>query len=694
MIKKLIVKNFMGISHKEIELSNSTVISGENGLGKSTLLNAVSFMLTNTLLTDKWGVGENDLDSIVPTTITKGENTEVTIEFESGLSFTKRYVTEYSREGKVKGHHSEGLINNVPAKNMTDFSQQLEDAFGFKKVFKCVDDRRVFIDPLYLMQKVDSKTLRTFLVELGAGATNQEIFEMGFGNLKAYEEKYRGNFFEMRRDLKIKIKEVKEEELRYLHLVEALSDVKEFEPSKLNELEAEKQKLIADKTMLTNTDTKAKIDELKLKREGVEKEKELSIQMAYKELEQRIENLKMQVQIENSALVLKKNEGTGELRNFRSQYEAELKANQLNVESYNRTIKAQTNVMISIKEQGEAVSKYKAEAAINLNDVIASEYEGFVTCVNCGCTFPLDEDAQLHFEQEKASKIANLKADIENYDNKRRKLLEDFTNAKQERQLAQQEADKLSAAILELQKKINSVNEEITKASDVKLDTSKIDELKKQIEDLEHDKLNIGSMFGSYDIEIKVLNNEINKISNEEKTYLLEKVTDIDMQLQDINSNLEVEYALKSKWADKQEYQALYDKQLEVFNNLEYLLQMVNSFIQKYISLVNNRAKEITGIEFVMLEENLSNDNVKEVCYALIDGVPFANVNTAKKFEVGCKLIEKIKDIVTDKGYPRNTYPILADRLEGIDHIEKLKTMTKEQLICTRVSTDPEIVIL
>ena len=55
------------------------------------------------------------------------------------------------------------------------------------------------------------------------------------------------------------------------------------------------------------------------------------------------------------------------------------------------------------------------------------------------------------------------------------------------------------------------------------------------------------------------------------------------------------------------------------------------------------------------------------------------------------KFIEKIKEILGS-----NDLPILADRLEGFDDIEKIRNLTTEQMICTVVGNkeQKEIVII
>ena len=105
--------------------------------------------------------------------------------------------------------------------------------------------------------------------------------------------------------------------------------------------------------------------------------------------------------------------------------------------------------------------------------------------------------------------------------------------------------------------------------------------------------------------------------------------------------------------------------------------------------MINEKATEKTGIKFVMLEENITNDSFKEVCYATVDNIPFKDVNTAKKLKYGVQFIEKMKELLG-----HNELPILADRMEGIDSLDKIKNLSQEQLICTRVSNEAVITIL
>ena len=121
-------------------------------------------------------------------------------------------------------------------------------------------------------------------------------------------------------------------------------------------------------------------------------------------------------------------------------------------------------------------------------------------------------------------------------------------------------------------------------------------------------------------------------------------------------------------------------------------------FIQKRIQLLNERAYKKTGIKFIMAEANLGDGTIKEqtVCYATVNGIPFKDVNTAKKIEVGVNFIAKLKEIaVNDFGVKFNKLPVLLDKLESFDSSQrKVESFPTYQLFGTAVSSNEGIEIV
>ncbi len=217
-----------------------------------------------------------------------------------------------------------------------------------------------------------------------------------------------------------------------------------------------------------------------------------------------------------------------------------------------------------------------------------------------------------------------------------------------------------------------------------------IENIQLKIDEL-NDKLNevINSNYGD-DERILEIQDTINDLEN--SSGFEEELKQANEELKALELKKKELYVAQSKWESKVQFDKEYNDNIKKLNDTEALLSRVEAFIHKMIECINYKAKELTGLDFVMLEEYVGNDNVKEVCYATINGVAFANVNTAQKYITGIQFIERIKDIAERKGVGKNTLPILADKFEGIDSIDKIKSLAKEeQLICSRVTEDTEM---
>ena len=204
MIKQLEIKNFRNIPYAMYSFAGSkTVLYGANGIGKSNTLNSLMWLLTGTLLTDKYGVGENDINSIIPKDYQKGQHTEVSIWTELGTKFTKRYKCTYQRgTDRINGHTTELLINDVLQNKISDFEEELWKALDYVPTFKTKDikELNLFTDPLYALQKLDAEKLRKLLVAIGCSVSNEEVD--GYEELISIANKYLGDLDKAAADYK------------------------------------------------------------------------------------------------------------------------------------------------------------------------------------------------------------------------------------------------------------------------------------------------------------------------------------------------------------------------------------------------------------------------------------------------------------------------------------------------------------
>lgn len=694
-LKKVKIENFRNLKSIEFDIADTTVISGPNGVGKSNCINAMVWFFTDTIYTDNPGVGENDVNSIVPTYQIKGERTSVEIEFTNGTVLRKEYVTGYDKTtGKPNKHTTKGYVNGVESKNMDEWKQTLLKIVDFAPAFPNVKEMNLYIDPVYALQKLDSKDLRQFLVDLGCSVTNEEMYELGFEDLRKYDSKYLGNFINMRIDLKKQLKSVKDAIDKDEVLIQHYNDVEEFDNEKLEEVNKQLDDL-NDKKAKINTGGsyeawKQKEEELK----QLKKEKEFLLQKKIDEWHFKINDVeaKYDLQYENNKALIAQN--SLKLKSL-------IENDKISITSVETQQRAKISEKTALQAQLETLKvaystckKSKIDAKNQLINNESKEYSGYVTCPDCAKTFAPDNDDLIKFESSKAKTkeyytnlIAKYNLDMEDH----MKQLEEI---KTKAAKINQDLEAYNVKLEELNKQLQEHQREYDEYDDEPEETEAMLKLKELKNEYIHEVAPLEARKIENDPEIIDMQAEVDELKSRsyyDSEAVLEPILSKIQVLEETREDL---YIKRSKWNTKLEVIKDLEKVRSQMNDQEHLLARVEEFIHKMIELINSKAKELTGIDFVMIEENLGNDGVKEVCYAKVNGVPFATINTAEKYKVGIKFIEKIKEIV-EKNFAkyRNSLPILADKFEGIDSIEKINGLTSEQLICSRVTDEPAMTI-
>lgn len=699
MITQVEIKNFRNIKSVIYSFNGSTaIIAGKNGLGKSNTLNAINWLITDTLLTDHYGKGENDIMSIIPTNHQKGQHTEVSIWLETGTKFTKYYKRTYNRAGtKINGHKSEFSINDVACDNANTFYKELYTAMQFYPTFNSVKiaENRLFTDPLFALQKLDAKELRNLLVALGCSVTNEELYQLGYSHMKQYEAKYLGKWDVMRKNLKdtkskleVQIKEVEAQLQDY-------ANVEEFNENELEKLLARRDELMFQKKNITSGKYTEEIKDLSYKIQNLELQLKNKITMANGELELAMQSCISRRNIALSKLKSLKENATRDLTFQEQSILQEIKSVETSIKYFNDAVARIDKEIEGLKTRAKTNSQTKNDATIKLNVVMGSSYKNYLTCPHCGESFPASESDYERFENNRRDEINRLKKSIESFNSANDELKKEFDQANINKNNAINESNKASTKLKELNDKLAGIRKDLANASNITYDLSELESIDAEITQLNEKRPTIAHSFAEEEKEIANLKHQKTQLELGNTESINIQLLGIEESLYPIETEIEALYVKKSKWAEKQAKQNKYNNILKEFNDNEYLLAQLNEFIQTMISQINKKATEKTGINFVMLEENITNENISEVCYATVDGVPFKDLNTSRKVEVGIKFIERCKLIAeNDFGSTYNWLPILVDRLEGVDTIDKIKSLTTEQLICTRVSTEDTITIL
>ncbi len=699
-IRKITIQNFRNIRNLVIEVKPNglTVIEGDNNIGKSNALNAICWFDTDSLYTDKWGSGENDIQSIIPINQVKGEYVSVAVEFDSGIVFEKRYTTSYDlKTGKVKAHTTEGYINSSAAKNMKQWTDELYKAFGYTPSLQGFKELNLFTDPLYALQKLDAKELRVLLQTLGCNITNEEVFKaLSLGSKTAFMEmeapKYRNNFYDMRTDYKRMLLADKQSVDTIDNQLSVFNNVEEFSNTKLTEINKELEEVNQKYYSVGNQSTEQDLQD-----------KQNKLRELKNQRDEIVNNFKAENFNKKARLINEINNEQRNIENLKNKankgvYEA-IEHNKHEIDLQIKTIEAYNNSKIAIQNSIERSSNLGKSSVVKQREVAAKlkalqeeTYRDFITCPNCNHQFILDESKKDLWEFNHKRDIDLCNTELAQLKEQVAKELADFKMYKEQLAQTEIEYNKAVENLELLQNKGNELQSHIVNDGDCDIDYSKLQKMEFEMQQLEREVA-----------DTSVIDKQIDDLNES----VLQARLNRDAELQKLRSELQVQkdQLLEAKRQEemkqydsqrKADLQAKREQAIETLNNHEEQLSIINQFIHKSIELCNAKAKALTGFEFVMLEETLS-DTVKEVCYMLVDGVPFKNVNTSRKLLIGTQFIKRVKEILYNQGINKNDLPILADKLETISNatLGKYNDLFNDiQFITTKVTEGKEITIL
>lgn len=252
-----------------------------------------------------------------------------------------------------------------------------------------------------------------------------------------------------------------------------------------------------------------------------------------------------------------------------------------------------------------------------------------------------------------------------------------FASSKKERlDSIATEGKKLGDKIAELVEQVCKNTSEITKYK------CKIAEIEKEIEgekaellDLEKQKENFDNATelvvpGMEEIvkEIALVEADIKAFETTDNSILKEKKKELQEQLEGINKQLNAKDNNSKLLARIEELKAE-EKTLNVkIADLEGRLYLGEEFIRTKVELLESSINEkFGGAVTFKLFNNQVNGGLSECCEAMVDGVPFSNVNTAGRINAGLSIIKTLSEHYGVQA------PIFIDNRESINNIVDFK---------------------
>ena len=649
-IKSLMLNNyrcFSGEHEFHADFGEKTRVSGKNGSGKSTVMNAVMEVLTGK------NADGTQTDNVRP--IVDGQEVDgVDVERAVVLDIDGK-ETEIKKITKQKRERVDGVMQYVPGSNVNSytvdgisFNQKKLDEFIAENI--CPPETLLACcNPNAFLSLKSTTDMRAFLEKMAGFDLNEYIKSLG-AEFAEVEEITRGHSLEAVAKT----------------LNKQLTDQKKATTKAETEWKYEKGKAVD-----SGEDDVTRLTEQKVRYENQiaildEKEKSLDdVMAAYDQKSKDILDLKF----EQSEVVRKANEGLVQQRKAldneifsleqdKKSAENDLRMAEMDLKHANMGVERHTAEIKKAQEDWKEYSgrEYPEE---HLEAIKAEQFdENSLVCPTCGQDLPEEqaEKIRAEFEQKKAIRIKSEEDIREQFYQQKDKKLTEITESGnkaaadlKEAKKAQEEAER---KIAELKQKITSFAMEIQKKQ---AELSKLPESVDLSDNAEYQKITA---------EIEKAEAALHEINNgsEQRREITEKRNGFIRECAKIDA--EINNIKRKKQAHEEEVEKLYQafressqKEADILRKRDILR---NFSIQKNARIAELVNPNFTQFQFIFTDETQSGEII-ETCKLMKDGIEYKNLNYSDQLLCRIDLVcgfQKIKGL---------SLPIFADNAESLN---------------------------
>jgi DNA repair exonuclease SbcCD ATPase subunit len=622
-IKKLILHNFKGIKDFETVFNGTTKIFGDNATGKTTLVDAFTWLLFGKDSTGRKDFSIKTFDANNQP-IHKLDH-EVVCEFDVDGEdmilkrvYREKWVTRRgSSEPELQGHETLFYWNDVPMQ-AGEFQKKVDQVIS-------EDTFKMLTSPFYF-NTLKWQDRRSILTTIAGDVSDQDIAS---GNLEfsaLIENMGNKTLDEFKKELAAKKKKLKDElkqiPARIDEVTRNTPEAKDWAWIEDEIKTVEKNIAIIDEQLQDSSkifddfykkkqERQQKIHVIKSKISDIEHEGRLKFNNQVKEKNESIENAKSEIQRINRKIET----GAKEIKDLQER----------------------------IKTYQDEQNRLRQEwGKVNEEEFPGFGDEGNFKCPTCQQDLPTETieskkaEIKVNFNAEKERKLADISAQGVGYKIKIENTQKDIGQLQSVDYESQIKAHE--AVIKEWQEKhLESVQALISGNVDY-------ERLKKELEEFEKEPVE----------------EEAPKVDN---SGLKEKKTALNSTLDGLKKNLNSKSQIET--ADKRKKQLLdeerkYSQQLAELEQSEFTIQ---EFTKAKVDLLEAKINSLfEGVRFRMFDTQL-NGGLIECCDTIIDGVPWLDANNAAKINAGIEIIN-----VLSKHYEQ-VAPIWIDNAESITKI-------------------------
>ncbi|HBG2785954.1 AAA family ATPase [Clostridioides difficile] len=622
LLKSLDIENFKGIKELHIDFNNVTNVFGENATGKTSIFDAFTWVMFDKDSKNRSVFEIKPLDQ--QNKVIRGLVTTVTAVLEVNnkeIKLTKKYEEKWTRkrgesEATFTKNETTYMINDTPIKK-SEYVKEIAE-IAEEEQFK------LLTNPYFFSNELNWKKAREVILEICGDITIEQIIETKQELTPLITEFEKENnidkIIKNRKATKNNLSKEKEEiPIRVNECNNSMYNI-DFEEIEV-QLNAKKADLEAvEDNLLNGTKTN----------EQILKDKEKIF-----ELKQETQSIKQSASEKGNKkrneLLKEKDDLQYNIKNLRNNLVYLERDNELKETLRKRAIEKTTNLRDKWTK--------KSKETLDLS-VIQTE------CPTC--KRPLD---------------------LEDIEEKKKEMLDNFNlnKAKELKEIAElgksknDDVELFNTEIERLKVDINKTLEEIQEKAVL------LDKIKKELENTKSTEIystDEEKRLTEISVEIKELEEKINnKDADKNIDGLKENKKKLTGEIELLNKEL-AKRDINKELLDRKEQLLNKEKELGIeLAHQEKILNLCEMFIKTKVSLLeSNISSKFKNVTFKLFKEQI-NGGIEETCEALVDGVPFSNVNTAGQINGGLDIINTLSNHFGVK------MPIFIDNRESVNDL-------------------------
>lgn len=633
-LTQLNLQNFKGIEFGDFRFTNNTIIRGDNATGKTTVFDALCWLL--------FGKDSLDRADFQIKTLKNGEPVhnvnhmvQAAFDNEDGTGFTLKriYREKYSnpRGGEVKltGHTTDYFINDVPSKEK-EYKAFINSMIN-EDVFKLITN------PLFFNEQYTWQNRRKLLLEMCGDVDDASVINSK-DELKRLTELLNGRSVDEQRKIIASKKTAINKELDMIPV-----RIDEAVKCKPTPLEAE-QKLKDD---IATIETAIK---------QLEEDKSVIVNgLDGAERTAKIREVKRKLADRKSQLM---NEHTDKERRLEHEYKLSLVQLQMAESERDRYKDREYELDSQIKQEEARIEKLQAEF-----DTFNKQQFDDENCPTCGQPYPAEKRAELEamFNIQKATNLEEWQKLIDSAKALRQNYIE-------QKEIMQVKADGMSSQIEELSNNKDTKEKAMNEVGEVDLDNDvQVNDLKAELFMLELYEDNTS------DDQLKRIDSELSELADKRSTLQTE-LTKYDV-IRDITKRInELE----------QEQQRLINEK----NLVDETAFLLDEFVKAKVEMLEDTINKHFTITTFKMANVLVNGSVEDCCETMVDGVPYRSLNNAARINAGIDVINALT-----KFYKVNA-PVFIDNAEAVTKFIDCKSQTIKLIVdetCKELCVDVEV---